>query len=247
MKKYCSNCGFNITENIRFCTNCGHNLQELMDNVEVSDKVDNPNTEDRLSDGLKVLSFCLPIIGVILYFTNKNSNPKTAKSACYSSLWGWGSAVIISIIFFLISMGMLGSSVYENANLNDYENRESIDSTSFNSDSTSIPFDSQSKVSSEDVDYQLEIMDSHTKSYACRQCGKDISWIGSYYWTTYRDESNSLKSDFTELEDLQYAGDERIDTESYSEENTITRGIFCSYQCAYKNAKNYTENNQFPY
>lgn len=247
MKNYCPNCGSNITGNTKFCTNCGYSLQESTDETKLSDKDHTSNSEDRLNGGLKVLSFCLPIIGVILYFTNKNSNPKTATSACYSSLWGWGLAVIISVIFFLISMGMLGSSVYENSNLYDYENIENMDSTTPSSDSTSIPVDPQSEAGSEDVDYLLEIMDSHTKSYTCRQCAKNIPWIGSYYWNTYRDENNSLKTDFTELEDLQYAGDDRIDTESYSEENTITRGVFCSYQCAYKNAKKYTENNQFPY
>jgi uncharacterized membrane protein len=46
---------------------------------------DNQQTED-LSLILKIVSFCIPLVGAILWFINKDKNPKAAKSACTFAL-----------------------------------------------------------------------------------------------------------------------------------------------------------------
>jgi len=56
------------------------------------------NPDDKLSTGLQVLSFCIPIAGAIIYFNNKGTNPNKAKSACHAALWGFGIGVLINII-----------------------------------------------------------------------------------------------------------------------------------------------------
>jgi len=48
------------------------------------------NQNDKLSTGLKVLSFCIPIAGAIIYFINKTDSPNKAKSAGRAALWGFG-------------------------------------------------------------------------------------------------------------------------------------------------------------
>lgn len=50
----------------------------------------NENPQDELSLGLKILSFCAPLAGVIIYFMSKDEHPKKAKTACYASLIGVG-------------------------------------------------------------------------------------------------------------------------------------------------------------
>ncbi|MGC4128665.1 MAG: hypothetical protein QM564_03730 [Bergeyella sp.] len=62
---------------------------------------ENPN--DKLSTGLAVLSFCIPIAGAIIYFSNKDSMPNKAKSACHASLWGFGIGVVINILGRLVA------------------------------------------------------------------------------------------------------------------------------------------------
>lgn len=66
----------------------------------------NQNLEnEELSTGLKVLSFCIPIAGAIIYFMEKDKSPKKAKTACYAALIGFGVAIVLQIIFTIIGVG----------------------------------------------------------------------------------------------------------------------------------------------
>lgn len=59
---------------------------------------------DELSTGLKVLSFCIPYAGAIIYFTSKKESPNKAKSACHAALWGFGVTVFLNILCALIGI-----------------------------------------------------------------------------------------------------------------------------------------------
>jgi len=63
----------------------------------------NHNPEDKLETGLKILSFCIPLAGAIIYFTSKEKSPNKAKQACHMALWGIGLALIIQIISVVIT------------------------------------------------------------------------------------------------------------------------------------------------
>jgi hypothetical protein len=56
------------------------------------------NPDDKLSTGLAILSFCIPIAGAIIYFSNKDTMPNKAKSACHAALWGFGIGVALNIL-----------------------------------------------------------------------------------------------------------------------------------------------------
>jgi len=56
------------------------------------------NPDDKLSTGLAILSFCIPIAGAIIYFSNKDTMPNKAKSACHAALWGVGIGVVLNIL-----------------------------------------------------------------------------------------------------------------------------------------------------
>ncbi len=67
-----------------------------MEDKNILDKPDSPN--DKLSVGLTVLSFCIPLAGAIIYFSNKETMPNKAKSACHAALWGGGISLIVNIL-----------------------------------------------------------------------------------------------------------------------------------------------------
>ena len=58
-------------------------------------------SEDQLGTGLQILSFCFPIAGAIIYFTNQENKPQKAKSACHTALWGFGIGILLNIIVTL--------------------------------------------------------------------------------------------------------------------------------------------------
>ncbi len=65
----------------------------------MSDQINQQNNpEDELSTGLKVLSFCIPLAGAVIYFMNKTDNPNKAKTACYAALIGMGVGIVLQII-----------------------------------------------------------------------------------------------------------------------------------------------------
>lgn len=58
-----------------------------------------PPQEEKANVGLAILSFLIPIVGLVLYLTQKNEKPKTAKACGKAAL----ACVIISVIVSIIS------------------------------------------------------------------------------------------------------------------------------------------------
>tara|TARA_B100000780_G_C21090947_1_gene439668 strand:+ start:937 stop:1410 length:474 start_codon:yes stop_codon:yes gene_type:complete len=62
----------------------------------------NPN--DVPSTGLNIISFLIPIVGLIIYLTEKDKAPKKASSAGKSALWGVGISILLGVISVIISL-----------------------------------------------------------------------------------------------------------------------------------------------
>ncbi|HWA05506.1 MAG TPA: hypothetical protein VG961_03085 [Ignavibacteria bacterium] len=56
------------------------------------------NPQEDLSMILKIVSFCIPLVGAILWFINKDKNPKAAKSACTFALVGVAVGIVINVL-----------------------------------------------------------------------------------------------------------------------------------------------------
>lgn len=71
--------------------------------------LDNENkSQQDLHIGLKILSFCIPLAGAILYFVKKDQEPKAAKDACTFALIGVAVGVVIQVVVGLMAGGMGG-------------------------------------------------------------------------------------------------------------------------------------------
>lgn len=66
---------------------------------------DNLNQNEDLETVLKVVSFCIPLVGAILYFVNKDKAPLKAKSACNMALYGFGAGIVLNILFYVLGIG----------------------------------------------------------------------------------------------------------------------------------------------
>ena len=90
---YCKNCGQMLAENSEYCTYCGTRVY----NTQTSNIND-----DKPSLGFAVLSFFMPIVGLILFLVYRNDKPKKAKSAGKGALIGIITKIVISIIVTII-------------------------------------------------------------------------------------------------------------------------------------------------
>ena len=110
---FCSNCGATITENSTSCPSCG--AVRYDGPVNTYDSNYQQTVNDKPNVIVNILSLCcIPILGIILYFVWKESQPKAAKSALIFSLIGIGISVLLSIIFFGIGIfaGIADDSYY---------------------------------------------------------------------------------------------------------------------------------------
>jgi len=95
--KQCPACKEEIKESALKCWHCGH----ILDSSIEEKKPVLMNDED-LSTGLKVLSFCIPLAGAIMYFSYYKSQPTKSKQACTMAIWGIVVGVLLRIIATMI-------------------------------------------------------------------------------------------------------------------------------------------------
>lgn len=53
--------------------------------------------DDELGIPLTIVSFCIPLVGAILYFVHKDKSRQKANTACYAALAGLAIGIIIRV------------------------------------------------------------------------------------------------------------------------------------------------------
>lgn len=93
---FCPKCGQEINNDAVICVHCGCATQNVPMQPEVS--------EEPAGCGLQILSFLFPIIGIVLYVVNKDKKPVSAKSCLKIALISWGIAIVVGIVFGVLSV-----------------------------------------------------------------------------------------------------------------------------------------------
>lgn len=91
---FCKNCGKEILDEAVICVHCGTSTKNTT--TQVATKADAPST------GMAVLSFFIPLLGLILWIVNKDTRPLYAKSAGKGALIGFIVNIVFTIIFYVI-------------------------------------------------------------------------------------------------------------------------------------------------
>lgn len=66
-----------------------------------------PNPDDKPDTALNVLSFFIPILGLVLYFVEKDTKPNKAKAALKWSLVSWGVTAVFFVLYFIFVFAMM--------------------------------------------------------------------------------------------------------------------------------------------
>lgn len=83
-----------------------YTLKPLFESSQIinSSELENINPNDKPSDILNILSFLIPLVGLILYFTERERHPKKAKSVGIAAIWGSAISLILFIFSVLITI-----------------------------------------------------------------------------------------------------------------------------------------------
>tara|TARA_B100001250_G_C19698572_1_gene743736 strand:- start:490 stop:813 length:324 start_codon:yes stop_codon:yes gene_type:complete len=73
-------------------------LKENLNKVNAELEKTKLKDDEDLNDFAKVVSFCFPFIGGILYLVHANKSPKKASAACNCALWGIGVGIVLNIL-----------------------------------------------------------------------------------------------------------------------------------------------------
>lgn len=96
---YCKNCGSEINETVTKCPDCG--ATQLESRVQPSGTM-----EDIGGFGWGLLGFCIPIVGIVLYFVWKEERPNTAKSLIQGALIGGAIYVLGNILTACVGLSL---------------------------------------------------------------------------------------------------------------------------------------------
>lgn len=97
--KFCSQCGTQVMDEAVICIHCGCAI--ATNGVGI-------RADDAPSAGFAILGFFIPVVGLILYLTNKDTSPRKADSAGKGALIGFilglvgiASAALLPALFLL--------------------------------------------------------------------------------------------------------------------------------------------------
>ncbi len=96
-----------------------------------------PVQEEKASVGLAILSYLIPLVGLILYLTKKDTRPKTAKACGKCAL----ASFIINIVLTVILYAIMGAAMF--GGLTDDNGGNADSSYSEQADENSVTADSQ--------------------------------------------------------------------------------------------------------
>lgn len=93
--KFCQKCGKEILDEAIVCPGCGCAVSKDHSKTELNDAPDN---------GYAILSFFIPIIGLILYITKKDTMPLKANSAGKGALIGFLVWFVLYFLIYLVAL-----------------------------------------------------------------------------------------------------------------------------------------------
>ncbi len=97
---YCQKCGKEIMDEAMICIHCG---------CPTGKAQEAPVEEDKVNVGLCVLSFFIPLFGIIYWAIKAKEKPKAAKACGITAIVAWVCSFILGTVFAsLITMLMAG-------------------------------------------------------------------------------------------------------------------------------------------
>ena len=92
---FCSNCGKELDDKAVICVSCGRNVKKKEN--------ENKANTDRVSIGLCILCFFVPIVGIIYWAIMKDDSPRQARACGITALVSAALSIVFSLIATIFS------------------------------------------------------------------------------------------------------------------------------------------------
>ena len=116
---FCPKCGTQNSETAGFCASCGTPLKSTASNTGGNafgtppppppPSGPGPGNDPGADTVLKIVAFCFPIVGLVLYFVWKNEKPKSANDVCKFAAIGFGVGIVLYIL--MMALGMMAGGL----------------------------------------------------------------------------------------------------------------------------------------
>lgn len=102
---FCSKCGTEISDEAVVCVHCGNAI------AQPETKPETPVVEDKVSIGFCILSFFIPLFGVIYWALKYKETPRKAKACGITAIVSWVLniffSVIISVVYAILMSALM--------------------------------------------------------------------------------------------------------------------------------------------
>ena len=100
---FCKKCGKEIEDDAVICIHCGRSTEDAAPKPAP--------VEDVVSPGFCVLSFFIPLFGVIYWALKYKETPKRAKACGLTAIITWGASILLYIFAFVVTI-VASTSLY---------------------------------------------------------------------------------------------------------------------------------------
>ena len=99
---FCKNCGKEIDDNAYVCPYCGVKVEHANESTKL-------DADSGSKAGWGILSFLIPLVGLILFLVWKNERPQTSKVCGICALVSFLISIVIAIIYGIIVGSLISS------------------------------------------------------------------------------------------------------------------------------------------
>lgn len=109
----CNRCGKKVDNNSKFCPNCGQEVTASNSNNVNNSEISNGNMNNdskKVNVGLVIVSFLIPLVGLILFIVKKDNDKKNAKACGISALIGFILGIVLSILLTVFTFAIVDNA-----------------------------------------------------------------------------------------------------------------------------------------
>lgn len=223
--KFCQNCGANIIPGNNFCQNCGQSIENKINqnisaqtdiNMNMSSitteqtqtsNIQNNNSTNQVNVLLVIVSFFIPLVGMIIFLTTIKKAPKNAKACGISALASTIISIVLSLLIIVPIITAITNTIedaenFQTEEIYDYNNNDNETTNNIVTDGEGSKNwkDYQVTFNGKVIKLPISYKDfSSTTGFQLKQA-QSMSYLENKYYTLanlYKDEQLALYTEIT--------------------------------------------------